>query len=430
MCTKTSLNLFPSQYSGKENPSLEASVDEQLIHFINLIQEKYLSSASLSRLVDFARIAQYFALDVITDVASGKPYGFIETDSDVHDYLKIQSILFPIFECFSTLPSLERLIRFPPISKAVMPTAKDSKGLGHLMGVAEDIVNDRYDKAEREVSQPDMLGSFIRHGLPREQAKIEAVLQVIAGSDTTVTALRMTVLSISTSSTVLREVLAEIDEADRSGKLSKPIALETEIRSHLPYLCACVKESLRLWPPVTGLFFKDVPQGGDVVDGAFLPGGTRLGYNAWALHRSKSLYGEDADIYRPSRWLEEAKDPDRLAEMTRSVDLIFGHGKYGCLGKPVALMELHKAVTEVSLTLLFWLNGLLCTALPPSFCREEINMPANQTGYTTALPTIRLCRRQSARSYAKPQPERPLCPMGHVDEDRCSATHERWNELE
>ena len=353
--------ICDSKYSGKDNPYLEMSIDNRLNHFISFIRERYLSCsaepatsenpvvqsfANVYRPVDFARIAQYFALDVISDIAFGQPFGFLENDSDIHDYIATEEALFPIFEWFSTLPSLERLTRIGLISRLLMPKPTDKRGLGQLMGVAEKIVNQRYAIATKADPKSDMLGSFIKHGLPREQAKIETVLQIMAGSDTTVTALRMTVLFVTTSPATLARLLAELDEAEESGKLSKPMARDSEIRAHLPYLCACIKETLRMWPPVLGLGFKEVPKGGDTVNGIFLPAGTSVGYGAWGLHRSKTVYGDDAEIYRPGRWVD-TKDEQKLAEMTRSADLVFSYGKNGCLGKPVAIMELNKAVTEV-----------------------------------------------------------------------------------
>jgi cytochrome P450 len=338
------------------------SIDDRLSQFISFIGQRYLSSSiqpsaleksdgqsptCVFRPVDFARIAQYFALDVICDIAFGQPFGFLETDSDIHDYIKTQEALLPIFELFSTLPSLERLTRIRWISRLVMPKPTDKKGLGRLMGVAEKIVNERCAVADKADPKSDMLGSFIRHGLPCEQAKLETVLQIMAGADTTATTLRMTVLFACSAPGNLRKVLDELDAADKAGKLSRPMARDSEIRAHLPYLCACIKETLRMWPPVLGMGFKEVPEGGDTINGYFLPAGTSVGYGAWGLHRSKSLYGEDANVYRPERWTD-TKDEEKLAAMNRSADLVFSYGKSGCLGKPVAFMELNKAITEVS----------------------------------------------------------------------------------
>ncbi len=97
----------------------------------------------------------------------------------------------------------------------------------------------------------------------------------MAGSDTTATAVRAIMLFLITTPRVLWRLRAEIDEAVNSGNISNPIR-DQEARA-LPYLQACIKEGLRLFPPVTGLLTKLVPPEGDTIDGVFLPGGTDIG---------------------------------------------------------------------------------------------------------------------------------------------------------
>ncbi|KAK0702141.1 cytochrome P450 [Lasiosphaeris hirsuta] len=103
----------------------------------------------------------------------------------------------------------------------------------------------------------------------------------------------------------------------------------------------------RLHPPVTDSMPKRVPDEGDtvVVEGQtyFLPGGTNINYGAWPLHLHKDLFGADADEFRPERWLLE-RDEQKMAEMNQPHELIFGYGKYQCLGKPIGLMEIGEAL--------------------------------------------------------------------------------------
>ena len=97
-----------------------------------------------------------------------------------------------------------------------------------------------------------------------------------AGSDTTATVIRATILFVITTPRVLWRLTAEIDEAVNDGSISSPIK-DSEGRA-LPYLQACIKESLRFFPPVTGMFDMMVPPEGDTCNGVFLPGGTEIGY--------------------------------------------------------------------------------------------------------------------------------------------------------
>lgn len=100
----------------------------------------------------------------------------------------------------------------------------------------------------------------------------------LAGSDTTATAIRATILFLITTPRALWRLRAEIDEAVRC-RISSPIK-DSEARA-LPYLQACIKEGLRLFPPVTGLFDKIVPPEGDTFNDLFLPGGTEIGYSPY-----------------------------------------------------------------------------------------------------------------------------------------------------
>ena len=123
----------------------------------------------------------------------------------------------------------------------------------------------------------------------------------------------------------------------------------------MPYLTAVVHEGFRIHPPLTDIAPKKVPIGGDtvVVNGKehFLPGGTNIGYSVYGLQRDRGLFGEDADFFRPERWLldehADATQEEHLVEMKRTTEMIFGYGKYQCLGKPIAWLEVRKVIFEV-----------------------------------------------------------------------------------
>lgn len=183
----------------------------------------------------------------------------------------------------------------------------------------------------------------MRHGLTQPEASGEALLQVLAGSDTSAATIRIVLLNLMSAPLIYQRLQSEIDAAATSGAISNPIA-DAEARL-LPYLQAVIKEGLRINPPATGMFPKEVPRGGDVIDGVFVPGGTQIGFAVYGLHHSRKIFGEDADVFRPERWLEA--QGERLARMNGAAELIFHYGKWQCLGKPVALMELNKIFVEV-----------------------------------------------------------------------------------
>lgn len=102
---------------------------------------------------------------------------------------------------------------------------------------------------------------------------------------------------------------------------------------------------MRINIPFSGLVMKEVPPGGDHLNGVFIPGGTRIAHNTLALQRSTVTFGDDAALFRPERWLEAS--PEKHKEMTQIVEMVFGYGRWMCGGKSVAFMELNKAFVQV-----------------------------------------------------------------------------------
>ena len=189
-----------------------------------------------------------------------------------------------------------------------------------------------------------MLGSFIRHGLTQQEASRESLLNVVAGSDTTATTMRVMLLSLLSNPVAYRKLHNEIASGIEDGKISSPIT-DVEARQ-LPYLQATIKEGLRMKPPSAGPMYKTVPPEGDMIDGKFIPGGTHIGQSPFSVFQSKQVFGNDAGLFEPERWIKA--DKETFANMSSVVDLVFSMGKYQCLGKPVALMEMNKTFVEVS----------------------------------------------------------------------------------
>lgn len=97
-------------------------------------------------------------------------------------------------------------------------------------------------------------------------------------------------------------LVSEIDTKDREGQLSDPISY-AEAKG-MPYLQAVMKEAMRLHPALGIGMPRSVPEGGAEIDGRWYPAGTVVGINAWVVHQDQAVFGKDADIFRPERWLE------------------------------------------------------------------------------------------------------------------------------
>jgi cytochrome P450 len=123
----------------------------------------------------------------------------------------------------------------------------------------------------------------------------------------------------------------------------------------LPYLDAVVRETLRYHPPICFALERVVPATGlPLPDGSVVPGGQIGGINAWVVQRNKGVYGEDADEFKPERWLQREGEGDeeykeRMRKWSEAM-LVFGGGSRICLGRHLGLMEIYKAVASVFAT--------------------------------------------------------------------------------
>ena len=165
-------------YAGKENPGLEQTIDERLLDLVALIERNYISEGTSLKRMDFARIAQFFTLDVISDVAFGVPFGDVKDDEDKFEYIKTTEENLPVLILMAILPQIHRFLETTYLMALLAPSAKDKLGLGRIIGIAQERVEDRFRPEAKGIQQWDMLGSFIRHGLTQEEAESESVLQM------------------------------------------------------------------------------------------------------------------------------------------------------------------------------------------------------------------------------------------------------------
>lgn len=71
----------------------------------------------------------------------------------------------------------------------------------------------------------------------------------------------------------------------------------------LPYLQACIKEALRIFSPVPMGLPRVAPREGISIGGRWFSAGTTLSVFPPGLHLSREIWGEDAQEFRPERWL-------------------------------------------------------------------------------------------------------------------------------
>ena len=120
--------------------------------------------------------------------------------------------------------------------------------------------------------------------------------------------------------------------------------VEFTLAQKLPYMHACIQENFRMHPASSVLLERVVPPAGANIGGEQIPGGTVVGVSSWTAHRNKEVFGEDAKIFRPERWLEASEEQVRLMEKSM---LHFGAGNHLCLGRNISAREIYKLVPSL-----------------------------------------------------------------------------------
>lgn len=172
----------------------------------------------------------------------------------------------------------------------------------------------------------------------------ESNLLIIAGSDTTSTAMAGTFFylahnpsALQTLSKEIRDMFSDVEQIVSGPKLSG-----------CSYLRACIDESMRMTPPVAGALPRKVLPGGIDIDGLYIPAGVDVGVPHYAIHHNPDYYPKPFD-YVPERWLSDpTTNPlhDRLTE-AHAAFCPFSIGPRGCIGKGLAYVELTVTIARV-----------------------------------------------------------------------------------
>lgn len=179
----------------------------------------------------------------------------------------------------------------------------------------------------------------------------EALSVLFAGRDTTASLLTNVWFELSKRPDIWARLSEEVDTLNGE----KPSYEELK---NMKYLRAVLNESQRLHPivPATGRYAREdtvLPLGGgdDEKSPILVKKGQLVMFVLYAMHRRKELYGEDADIFRPERWL----DTEDQKGLRMGWDYLpFSGGPRVCIGRE----------SLSSRTLLLSTQPLLITHLP------------------------------------------------------------------
>ncbi|SOJ52520.1 Putative cytochrome P450 137 [Mycobacterium simulans] len=181
------------------------------------------------------------------------------------------------------------------------------------------------DRAEASDDRSDLLSVLLLardedgNGLTDAEVRDQLVAMLLAGHETSATAIAWAVERLTHNASVLERLLGSLEEGDTA------------------YLDAVIKETLRSRPvahEVPRVLAQDAE-----IDGWALPAGTGVGIAIPVLHHDPMLYREP-DKFRPERFLD-GNEPDPSAWLP------FGGGVRRCPGANLAMLEMRVVLTTI-----------------------------------------------------------------------------------
>jgi cytochrome P450 family 110 len=162
-----------------------------------------------------------------------------------------------------------------------------------------------------------------------DELQDELLTLLLAGYETTATAIAWALYWIHRHPQVREKLLAELNQL---GKAPDPTAL---VQS--PYLTAVCNESLRLFPVATLTFPREVKEPVELM-GYQLEPGTRVYGCIYLTHQRPDLYS-NPKLFKPERFLERQFSPYEF--------LPFGGGARRCIGEALAQFELKLVISTL-----------------------------------------------------------------------------------
>lgn len=200
----------------------------------------------------------------------------------------------------------------------------------HLSGVIDEVITAARATGHMH-EHDDLLAQLLREkDLDDVQVRDEVATLLFAGAETTASTLAWAWHYLATHPEYGEQVVAEVREVVGD----RPVTIADVPR--LTALRRTLDEVIRLHG-VTILMRRSTEP--VTLGTTTLPAGTEVAFSLYAIHRDPRLFGPDAHLFNPDRWLDPDVDTRKFTP--------FGGGNRQCIGDRFALAEATIAVAEV-----------------------------------------------------------------------------------
>ncbi|XP_037360287.1 cytochrome P450 4F3 [Talpa occidentalis] len=174
--------------------------------------------------------------------------------------------------------------------------------------------------------------------LSDEDIRAEADTFMFEGHDTTASGLSWVLYNLAKHPEYQERCRQEVQMLLRDRETKE---IEWDDLAHLPFLTMCIKESLRLHPPVT-VISRCCTQDIVLPDGRVIPKGIICLISIFGTHHNPSVW-PDPEVYDPFRF-----DTENIKERSPLAFIPFSAGPRNCIGQTFAMTEM-KVVLALTL---------------------------------------------------------------------------------
>jgi len=211
-----------------------------------------------------------------------------------------------------------------------------------ILKTCQDVLTEKRAKlAKGDHGDVDILAVALRSGSFDDQELIDYILNfLVAGHDTTAIAITWALYCLCKYpkvQTKLREEITAKLPSPRSNNADAPASVSAADIDDCAYLHAVCHETLRLHSPVQASMRTSPVD--TIVAGHVIPANTSLILNPPLFNRSEALWGPDASVFKPERWLAPGQANKGGAQSNYAFST-FGHGPRACIAQGMAKAEM------------------------------------------------------------------------------------------
>ncbi|KAK3831646.1 MAG: cytochrome P450 [Linnemannia elongata] len=251
-------------------------------------------------------------------------------------------VFIPYYADLPTQANLDRKKAIETIDRVTMRIINEKRALANAKNHDED--DSSKDLMSILIRGNEQVGSLEDGKLTDTELKDQIMTFLAAGHETTSVTVTWMLHVFSIYPEVQRKVRQEMLQYIGRPTDANRCPLTYDTLNTLPYLSACVKELLRFIPPVPTT--SRVAAEDDTILGYDIPKGTQVFLSPAALHKLKSVFGEDAEEFKPERWMDPSTLTEEQRQSTKFVTsemswayVPFLTGPRNCIGSKFATME-------------------------------------------------------------------------------------------